>query len=252
MRLCNNQFVIFLFLISLSSCGKSIYSEKVIRYYDEKVKGEDTSPETTSDDTFALENGSSPIHAPKGWQVTPIHIKVEESFNDQHIETLEHVIGTFNQIVGWDLLTYHGQRIAPRKDSTTLYEMQDVDGLRLYNRANWEGTGKWPFVLATTVWNTATDDKQIISTAEIHFNTNLYLFVDALQVDPADAGTKEFVDFETLLLHEMGHALGLDHQSASRDRNSLMSPTVFIGPGLTNRSFSEMDIANIQSIYKKQ
>lgn len=51
------------------------------------------------------------------------------------------------------------------------------------------------------------------------------------------------IDFESLILHEMGHALGLDHTEI----NSVMAPT--LAQGVVRRTLSSVDESNIKCEY---
>jgi hypothetical protein len=84
---------------------------------------------------------------------------------------------------------------------------------------------------------------------DIHFNfdpgpvqSNL-MWVD----DPADLSGDPTFDFKTVLLHEVGHALGLSHnvEDSMVDPNAVMAP---IYPG-ARRTLHPDDIAGIQTLY---
>jgi hypothetical protein len=76
---------------------------------------------------------------------------------------------------------------------------------------------------------------------DIHFDTT-FSWVD----DPLDmVGNSQF-DIYTVALHEVGHALGLDHREDSNtDPNAVMNPTY----GGARRSLSQDDINGIQTLY---
>ena len=74
---------------------------------------------------------------------------------------------------------------------------------------------------------------------DIHFDTT-FTWVD----DPLDmVGNMQF-DIYTVALHEVGHALGLDHLDTSVP-NAVMNPTY----GGARRSLSQDDITGIQTLY---
>lgn len=82
---------------------------------------------------------------------------------------------------------------------------------------------------------------------DMHFNNDLnpaapnqLTWVD----DPTDVGADQFIDFYTVVLHELGHALGLGH---SNDPASVMA--LYSVRGGAQRTLTSDDIAGIQAIY---
>lgn len=70
------------------------------------------------------------------------------------------------------------------------------------------------------------------------------LFNDNFEFDDADLNSRS-LDFETVLLHEMGHFLGLNHVD---DTRSIMFPSV--QRGAKKRNLSDIDQKNIETLYQ--
>jgi predicted Zn-dependent protease len=61
--------------------------------------------------------------------------------------------------------------------------------------------------------------------------------------------TLDIVDAETVLVHEFGHLLGLDHVEVEADPESVMHAKTYIGPNMSFRSLSDGDVNNIRQVY---
>ena len=187
------------------------------------------------------------VHASKGWVSLPIEYKLSGPLNAEQRE------GIVNAMKAWEMATGKSLFKIIGDDDRTGDSFRDLfsslrDGINgHYLDGNWTKTGKSYQVLATTIWDTAVSDHQMIKTADIRFNSQYYVIGDSYSLKATP--DKEVVDMETLALHEIGHLLGLTHISADDDSQSIMNPTIFIGEGLTNRRLSEGDIRRIQSVY---
>lgn len=82
----------------------------------------------------------------------------------------------------------------------------------------------------------------IIIKADIIFNQEFYNFAYS---DPVLATQ---IDYESSLLHELGHFLGLKHVEKSEDPSSIMNPS--LSKGQIKRNLSDKDKETIQNLYK--
>jgi hypothetical protein len=207
------------------------------------------------DDTQVLEaeekDPSSPLfglHSPKGWRSLPIHFKVDGSLDAEQKAGLVKAMTTWEMAVGKKLFVFEGIHSGVTGDSfSDLYSSLDDRVNGHYLDEHWDKTGKPQVVLATTIWDNDPEDVKKILTADIRFNSNYYVIGNALKA-VADRN-REVVDMQTLALHELGHLLGLTHIPGNVDSESVMSSTVFIGEGLTNRKLSKGDLERVQRIY---
>jgi hypothetical protein len=120
----------------------------------------------------------------------------------------------------------------------------------VYYEENWKAsTGKADTTLATTVWENANGSDRIIK-GDVILNGESYKFCDAMDYASMKGETLEIVDAETVLLHEFGHLLGLDHIDAEVDPDSVMHAKTYIGPSMSFRSLSRGDVENIRQVYE--
>ncbi len=220
------------------ACGAQMY--QVSLKDDTQLQKDDVSKDPSS-----AEYG---LHSPHGWSTLPIQFKVDQSLTPEQKTGLVKAMATWEMAVGKKLFVFQGVHNGVSGDSfPDLYSSLGDNVNGHYLDGHWDKTGKETVVLATTIWENSREDQKKIATADIRFNSNYYLIGNAVTAVSEDS--REVVDMQTLAMHELGHLLGLTHIIASVDRNSVMSPTVFIGPGLTNRLLSKGDIERAQKIY---
>jgi hypothetical protein len=122
-------------------------------------------------------------------------------------------------------------------------ETLDDDFFALFKQESWNFSNMGGGVLAYT--SSLSRGYNIIH-ADIIFNFDNFNFANH-DYPPAGVG-ENYVDFESVLVHELGHFLGLGHTSLD-DYESVMLPT--IRKGEARRNLSNGDIEKIRSLYLK-
>lgn len=110
----------------------------------------------------------------------------------------------------------------------------------LFKMTSWSFVNIDNGVLAFT--GTLTQSGTIIH-ADVLFNFKNYKFGDVV-LNPTDS---TLVDYESVLTHELGHFLGLNHIDIGTDPISIMNPT--IKKGQSKRYLSPDDLFRIKSLY---
>ncbi len=232
--------LIFLFT-NFIACGSQMYQVSLEEDYDDQRTIRNLQKQ-----------GITPvpgIHAALGWSQLPIPYQVGSSMNLTQKTGLRTAMARWEWAVGKKLFDYRGTHSGVTGDSfTNLAESLNDRVNGNYLDANWSKTEKSEFVLATTIWQNASNIEEI-ATADIRFNTEFYEISDSLNLTEFSDSGLELVDMESLALHELGHLLGLGHTSEEVDPYSIMNPKLYIGEGQESRFLSEGDIRRIQQIY---
>ena len=111
------------------------------------------------------------------------------------------------------------------------YTNDDITGI--YYVSKWFPGERYKKVVAITARKYDAYTKKLI-TSDILFNGTLKFTMGSLAMPHT-------YDFYTVLLHELGHFLGLTH--VDRGEDSVMLPNVY--PGYRSREVSDLDVANL-------
>lgn len=192
------------------------------------------------------ESENSPFHTLTGWSQT-IDFYLSHRASDEIIDASEEAAKSWNKAIGWDLLRFAGVIAGERE--RTLYGSLEDEITVIYVEDEWRAsTGKSDLTLATTVWENDGASDRIVK-GDIILNAENYLFVDANQKLGAEVEAASIVDAESVLLHEFGHLIGLDHVEVTSDPESVMHAKTYIGPQMTSRILSNLDRENIRTLY---
>lgn len=173
-----------------------------------------------------------------------IYVPNEMNIYEQSIINSEKV---WNDALGFEAFRFifndnSKQNTQWSKQYDSLYD--SYFGLFKILNPNWNFTDIGSSVLAFT--GTLTQNGRIIH-ADMLFNFQNYNFGDVLDGSPEAFNN---IDFESVLTHELGHFLGLQHISTSEDAYSVMLPK--ISRGVAKRALSNGDIQRIKTLYNLQ
>ncbi len=188
----------------------------------------------------------SAFHSLIGWQKTvPFYISAEAP--DEVVEAAQNAAESWGDAVGQVAMQFLG--ISGSSRGKDLYASLNDDTTYIYYESNWTTTtSKSSTTLATTIWENAPDSDRIVR-GDVILNAQTYTFLDAMKPLPKGMNEDRVVDAQTVLLHEFGHLLGLDHIPEADDADSIMHAKTFIGPGLSFRTLSDGDINHIRQLY---
>jgi hypothetical protein len=156
-------------------------------------------------------------------------------------------IATWNKAIGEEAIIYKGQSDVARGEG--LYDSLDDDFTVVYSESNWEDTTEKSLrTLGTTIWELDGSGNNSIVKGDIILNDEYYLFQDSYE-EAIGEKPGGIVDAETVILHELGHLLGLRHVAIKVDANSVMSAYTEIGFGDQNRKLSDIDAAKVRELY---
>lgn len=180
---------------------------------------------------------------------------VDVSYEDYQsvTEGTQAAINTWNAAVGKTIVIYGGvsDEVQPGSPWDSLKDKRSV--IYLSNDwKNFESQGEHP--IATTYYATdcTTGD---LAYSDMALDTHSYRFQRSITLEELNrmmAGLyedREPIDSETVILHELGHLLGLDHIDENEFPDSVMIPYVDTGILYSKRTLSDLDIENIQSLY---
>jgi len=202
--------------------------------------------ETASANRNGIASETAPFHSFTGWQKA-IPFFVDSTAPSNIIEAAETAASVWNDEVGREVLTFSGS--IDKSRGSSLYSSLEDEITVIFYVLEWEkSTGKPDGTLATTVWQNAADSDRIVK-GDILLNADVYAFVDSLAITTSMWQGKPVVDSETVLMHEFGHLMGLEHVSIEADPDSIMHAKTFIGPKVVARQPSELDLTHVKSLY---
>ena len=186
------------------------------------------------------------FHNPMGWE-NQGEVHVHEDVPKQILPAVLEAIDVWNEAIGFNLVRFAGLSSTDR--GTTLYASLGDESTILYYETSWEATtGKSAMTLATTIWENQSGGNGHIERGDIILNGEYWAYADAKEAGD-EGGEPWLVDASTVIIHEIGHLLGLGHVDDEDDESSVMSPYTKVGPGAWHRHLSSGDTHRIRTIY---
>lgn len=185
----------------------------------------------------------------KSWNMTdlPLTIYVPIEMNSYR-SAIENSAQTWEAAFGQKVFNFvFDNNSYPNTQWTgTCQSMQD-NYFGLFKELNWNiandcSSNSTGFVDSQVLAFTGTKTQGKIIHADVLFNFKNFEFGDVEK--PTES---QLVDFQSVLTHELGHFLGLNHVDTSIDSVSIMNPT--IKKGQSKRYLSNGDISRIKALY---
>lgn len=178
----------------------------------------------------------------RAWNVRsfPLVVEVPDDLLPYQV-SIENAGRAWNDALGQTVFVF-SYRGAPNTQWTDSKASLFDDYFGLFKQVDWKFSDVGNSVLAYT--GTLSVDGEIQS-ADLIFNFDKFHF-DDYDKNPANTN---YIDFESVLVHELGHFLGLGHISTSEDSGSVMLPT--LRKAETRRALSPGDIVRIRQLYFK-
>jgi hypothetical protein len=169
----------------------------------------------------------------------PLYVHVPQELQAQYETSFELAANAWNDALGTTAIVIVFDKVGNTQYKSVDQALNDPD-TSITLQETWSVFPSFEESnLAVTV--TQFTNSGIIYNADIFFNVEDFNF--------ATAGfTRVFQhNIETVLIHELGHLLGLKHSTKEEDSSSVMLPTIPFGATILN--LSDRDITNIKDLY---
>jgi hypothetical protein len=181
--------------------------------------------------TNCSENKEDKPKVLSGWSQLPLHLTVSSAIPDPLFSRLGDAVSTWNKGVGMDVL------VVTKEDRPYVVEKNGNpdwgEGNRIFFLKYTDASGSCSFFWGGKAVTTGPGKEN--ETGKFFGNVNISLNACVDWLSPVTQTCPQgqvATDFETVILHELGHALGLDHVEPSEDPNSIMrgNQCMYTGP----------------------
>jgi len=167
------------------------------------------------------------------WESYPITISIDQQYTETEQAQITSAINTWNSAIGITLLAVIEPQ-SPRPITDTMFSTLGDNQNHLYKGITMP-TSK-ASVLGVAMWSSTPDNKFIESDIIINFQAH----------SMGNVFTGASFDLESVMLHELGHLLGLGHLD---DSSTVMY--AYMSQGQTKRTLTNEDINYLKQVMDK-
>ena len=181
------------------------------------------------------------------WPRLPVAMLFDAALAPGQVASIKAAMATWESATGRRLFQDGGSDVVTDRSEAGFRQILSEVKSGFYLVKDWKVTNRGRGIIAVTECkNSLAAGGSLsprIASAQVFLNVENYGWVDSLAL-----GTS-VVDTQSVVLHELGHALGLDHVSVLDDPESIMNPSMETGVGNARRRLSRGDVKRIQAVY---
>ena len=160
----------------------------------------------------------------------PVVLYVDSSVPPEYFDSIQTAVSTWNKRLDREVLKVGGW--------SSQYPNEKQDGVNvIYFVRNWPEASKTKQAITTIHW---AGDRIFEADIRVNGNPQHFLYSTSLIPEPLK------VDFESLMLHELGHVLGLEHPKLEID-GTVMARR--LDDGVSRRVPAPLDVADLKCEY---
>jgi hypothetical protein len=177
----------------------------------------------------------------------PVEVFIDNRLSAEQFTAIENAVKTWNAAVSTELVRLVGAIPSPAlaQDSTP-YTLLNDDTIGIWLANDWSWMKNAEGAAGTTLWCFGESNNEIAA-SDIYLNADHATLAKFPFGAPPEDST--YVDTESLVLHELGHLLGLSHTSSEWDPDSVMHPVLL---PVARRKLSEKDVALVRALYRDE
>lgn len=169
--------------------------------------------------------------------VFPINLKIDESFTQNEVDAIKEMSSNWNSVNANQVQFLNNNHKTAQKNTLDVGQFKDTT-MGIYKITNWSNTLPPTALAVTQLYGHMRNNRVVLSHADILINYENFSF--------SSSENSFGYDLKTVVIHEMGHFLGLRHNDLGKS-HSVMYPS--IGRLTVNQVPKEYDHQKIKEKY---
>lgn len=237
-QILKQHWLVFI-LLSFCSCGSSF------PHNSRSSKDEPPAVLVGINEEYLL----SDVHSKKGWESYPVSYYADPNLGDDMFLLIRSTFRIWNHAVGAEVLKLEDESGPAFEESLETESLAVGDEINSIFKANpWDLLNKSDQVLGTNIWlNDDNSEFEFMNESDILLNFEHHEIADCSDIESMSYESS-CTDFVTLLLHEVGHSLGLSHVDPNLEPYSVMIAYMMTGPGIFQHQPTYEDAQRVRLI----